>query len=173
MNGNDLSVPVLLTREHALSTFDCGKAPLNEFLQRHALQNQAGGSARTYVVTPKGQNCVVAYYSLTPGSVDIEDTPERIRKGQPRHPVPIILMARFAVDMTEQGKGHGASLFNHALSRAVAGYEIVGGRAFVVHAKDESAMAFYLRFGMEPSPSNPLHLFPLFKDIMKVLERPT
>lgn len=158
-----------LVKEHDVTGFDCGKAPLNDFLVRYALQNQVVGSARTYVVT-RGERRVVAYYSLAPGAVLAEEAPERVKKGQPRHPIPVILMARFAVDVSEQGRGLGRSLFKDALLRALRGAEVVGGRAFAVHAKDEEAREFYRRFGMEASPSHPLHLFLLFKDVQKTLQ---
>ncbi len=164
--------PVPLDKRHDVSAFDCGKAPLNDFLKRYALQNQSGGSARTYVTvtrTAEASTPVIAYYSLAPGAVMIEDAPDRVTKGQPRHPLPVILMARFAVDRSFQGKGVGKALFKDALLRALQGADTIGGRAFIVHAKDDEARAFYLRFGMEPSPTNPLHLFLLFKDIRQTL----
>jgi GNAT superfamily N-acetyltransferase len=74
-------------------------------------------------------------------------------------------MARMAVDEGEQGRGFGKALVRDALRRALAGSEAIGGRAFLVHAKDEEARAFHLKFGMEESPTNPLHLLLLFKDI--------
>jgi GNAT superfamily N-acetyltransferase len=168
MNEQSLTLPVLLTKEHELASFDCGKVPLNEFLIKYALQNQASGGARTYVFTRGNQ--VIGYYSLAPASVMPDDAPARVMKGQGRYPVPVILMARFALDVTEQGKGYGKPLFRDALRRALAGAEAIGGRAFLVHAKDAAARAFYARFGMEASPTNPLHLFLLFKDIRKSLE---
>ena len=165
--GDLLNAPVLLTKSHAVAEFDCGKPPLNDFLQKYALQNQASGGARTYVLT-RG-NRVLGYYSLAPGSVVPEDAPARVMKGQGRYPVPVILMARFAVDRREQGKGFGRALFRDALRRALSGADAIGGRAFLVHAKDEEARAFYLKFGMEESPTNPLHLLLLFKDIRQSL----
>jgi GNAT superfamily N-acetyltransferase len=168
MTEEPLSLPVLLSSEHELAGFDCGKAPLNDFLVKYALQNQAGGGARTYVLA-RGKR-VIGYYSLAPASVAPEDAPARVMKGQGRYPVPVILMARFALDLSEQGKGYGKILFRDALRRALAGAEAIGGRAFLVHAKDEEARAFYARFGMEASPTNPLHLFLLFKDIRKSLD---
>ncbi len=163
-----LNPPALLTRDHDFSDFDCGKPPLNDFLTKHALQNQAGGGgARTYVLTRS--NRVIGYYSLAPASVTVEDAPLRITKGQGRYPVPAILMARFAIDKAEQGKSYGKALIRNAFSRALAGADAVGGRAFMVHAKDEDALAFYAKFGMEPSPNDPLTLFLLFKDIRQAL----
>lgn len=163
----NLKKPGLLSKEHELAGFDCGKAPLNEFLLKHALQNQSGGATRTFVLTRGKQ--VIAYYSLAPASVSPETAPERVMKGQAKYPVPVILMARFAVDSSEQGRGYGKALLRDALLRALAGSEAIGGRAFLVHAKDEEARNFYLKFGMEPSPTNPFHLFFLFKDIRQTL----
>ncbi len=162
-----LNAPVLLTKAFMLDGFDCGKPPLNEFLLKHPMQNQAGGGARVYVLTCSDR--VVGYYSLAPASVMPEDTPDRVMKGQGHYPVPAILMARFALDEREQGKGYGKALFRDALRRALAGSDAIGGRAFLVHAKDEEARAFYLKYGMEESPTNPYHLFLLFKDIRKSL----
>ncbi|HYJ85746.1 MAG TPA: GNAT family N-acetyltransferase [Pyrinomonadaceae bacterium] len=167
MTEEPLSLPVLLTQEHEIVGFDCGKAPLNDFLIKYALQNQASGGARTYVLT-RGKR-VIGYYSLAPASVLPADAPTRVMKGQGRYPVPVILMARFALDMKEQKKGYGRVLFRDALRRALAGAEAIGGRAFLVHSKDEEARAYYERFGMEASPTNPLHLFLLFKDVRKSL----
>jgi GNAT superfamily N-acetyltransferase len=166
--GAPLDSPVLLTKAHEIAGFDCGKPPLNDFLLKYALQNQASGGARTYVLT-RG-NRVIGYYSLTPASITPEDAPARVIKGQGRYPVPVILMARFAVDQAEQGKGFGKALFRDALRRALNGAETIGGRAFLVHAKDKEARAFCLKFGMEESPTNPLHLLLLFKDIRQSLE---
>ena len=168
MSRESLVLPVLLTKQHDLTEFDCGKIPLNEFLHKYALQNQTGGGARTYVLL-RG-NRVIGYYSLAPTSVLPEEAPGRVMKGQGKYPVPVILMARFALDLSEQGKGYGKALFRDALRRSLSGAEAIGGRAFLVHAKDDEARNFYLQFGMEPSPTNPFHLFLLFKDIRQSLE---
>ncbi|AGY58020.1 GNAT family N-acetyltransferase [Gloeobacter kilaueensis] len=167
MPDEQLNAPVLLTRNHELAGFDCGKPPLNDFLTKYALQNQTSGGARTYVLT-RGER-VLGYYSLAPASVFPEDAPARVTKGQGHYPVPTILMARFAIDRSEQAKGFGKAMLRDALRRSLAGAEAIGGRAFLIHAKDEDARAFYLKFGMEASPTNPLHLFLLFKDIRQSL----
>ena len=168
MSDVSLTPPVLLTKNHQTASFDCGVMPLNDFLAKYALQNQVSGGARTYVLT-RGER-VIGYYSLAPGSVVPDDAPARVVKEHGRYPMPIILMARFAVDNAEQGRGLGRALFRDALRRALSGAEAIGGRAFLVHAKDEAARAFYLKFGMEQSPTNPLHLFLLFKDIRQSIE---
>jgi len=160
--------PALLTKDQIVDGFDCGKRPLNDFLVKFALSNQASGGARTYVMTRGAR--VIGFYSLAPASVSPEDAPERIVKGQGRYPIPVILMARFAVDLSQQGKGFGRALFRDAVRRALNGAEVIGGRALLVHAKDEEARALYLKFGMEESPTNPFHLMLLFKDIRRTLD---
>lgn len=168
MQNEPLNEPILLAKSHIIADFDCGKPPLNDFLIKYALQNQASGGARTYVLTRAER--VIGYYSLAPASISPDDAPARVMKGQGRYPVPVILMARFAIDSGEQGKGLGKAMFRNALRRSLAGAETIGGRAFLVHAKDEEARTFYLKFGMEESPTNPLHLLLLFKDIRQSLE---
>ena len=168
MSELSLNTPVLLTKLHETAGFDCGKSPLNAFLTQYALQNQASGGARTYVLT-RGVK-VIGYYSLAPASVSPEDSPQRVIQGQGRYPVPVIMMARFALDISDQGKGLGKALFRDALRRALSGADIIGGRAFLVHAKDEEARRFYLQFAMEASPTNPLHLLLLFKDVRQSLK---
>jgi len=159
--------PVLLDRIHDVSSFDCGKPALNQFLHQFALSNQASGSARTYVALD--ETAVAGYYSLAPVSVEHRDAPDRVIKGQARYPVPCLLLARLAVALSHQGIGLGRSLFRDALLRAYQGHQLIGGRAFLVHAKDEEAAAFYGKFDMIPSPTDPLHLYLLFKHIRSLI----
>src|SRR5437867_3239571 len=97
------SAPALITAEHQVEAFDCGHASLDQYLKRFALTNTAAGTARTYVVTPSGEHGVIAYCSLAAGSVEKAQVPERVAKGIPRHPVPVVLLARLAVDRRFQG----------------------------------------------------------------------
>lgn len=165
MDKDDLPLagPVPLEAQHQIADFDCGAPALNTYLTKYALQNQRSRSARTYVVT-RGE-CVMGYYTLAAASARREETPARVAKGLAAHPVPVILLARLAVDNTAKGKGLGAGLLKDALLRAAAAADIIGCRAVMVHAKDEAAKSFYQRFGFEPSPSDPLRLFLLMKDI--------
>ncbi|MDX2066711.1 MAG: GNAT family N-acetyltransferase [Fimbriimonadaceae bacterium] len=163
---SEFSGPVLLAKSHDFLDFDCGKGPLNTFLVRHALANQANGSARTFVGLHG--NRVVGYYSLAVGSVLFDDAPERMAKGLAKHPIPILLMARFAVDKEYQGRGIGKGLFKDALKRSLSVAREAGVRAFMTHAKDEDAKALYLRMGMQECPSNPLHLYLLMKDVERL-----
>lgn len=162
-----LEAPVLLKPSHRVEGFDCGAEPLNIYVKRFADINNRNGSARTYVSVRDNQ--IVGYYTIAPGSVEKERVPERVGHGLARHPVPVILLARLAVDKKEKGKGLGGGLLRDALARVISASEIIGGRALLVHAKDEQAKAFYEHFGFEPSPIDPFHLFLLIKDIKKTL----
>src|SRR5262245_47604915 len=163
MESAPLESPVPLEATHGVSAFDCGVPALNNFLKKFSLPNQRSQSARTYVAT-RGEE-VVGYYTLAAASARREETPARVAKGLAAHPVPVILLARLAVDVREKGKGLGAGLLKDALLRAVQAADIIGCRAVMVHAKDEGAKAFYQRFGFEPSPNDPFRLFLLMKDI--------
>jgi GNAT superfamily N-acetyltransferase len=147
--------PVPLAQGHEVAGFDCGAPPLNEYLRKYAFQNHQNRSARAYVTVT--ENRVVGYYTLAAGSVSREEVPPRVAKGLGNYPVPVILLARLAVGRTEQGKGLGAALLKDALLRANQAADIVGCRAVLVHAKDETAQAFYRKFGLEPSPIDALH----------------
>jgi GNAT superfamily N-acetyltransferase len=161
------SEPQLLTAEHSTALFDCENLALNSYLQKFALQNNAAGGARTYVTTPVSEKRVVGYYSVTAGSVERRSAPDRVGKGMPNHPIPVVLVARLAVDRDFQGRGLGKGLLRDALTRSLSVSEAIGVRAVLVHAKDSDAARFYATFGFEPSPTDPLHLYLLIKDLKK------
>lgn len=162
-----LTGPVPLAPEHDVSGFDCGNDALNEFLKRFALANARSGSSRTYVGLRDRR--VMGYCSLAAASVESEELPARATQGLARHAVPMILLARLAVDRSEQGQGMGKGLLKDALRRYLAAQEIVGSRGLLVHAKDAAARDFYLRHGFMASPTDDLHLGLLTKDIRKTL----
>lgn len=156
-----------LRRDHILEEFDCGREELNRFLQRYAWQNQQAFASQTYVGLVG--NAVIGFYTLVVGEVKYEDAPQRLTKGLARHPVPIMLLARLAVDRRWHGQGVGGSLLKDAIERTLQAADIAGIRAFAVHAKDEDARRFYQRFEFMPSPTDPLHLFVLLKDVRRLV----
>lgn len=162
-----LGRPTPLDKNHDVSGFDCGVAALNEYPRRYAYLNHQNRSARTYVATRGG--CVVGYYTLAAGSVSREDSPQRVARGLGQYPVPVVLLARLAVDAREQGRGLGRALLKDAILRTSQASDIIGSRALLVHAKDEKAESFYGKFGFEPSPTHEFHLYLLMKDILKTL----
>jgi GNAT superfamily N-acetyltransferase len=154
-----------LRRDHPIDAFDCGQEDLNSWLRKHALQNQGAGAAQTYVGL--AGDVVIGYYSLAVGQIEYNDAPERLRKGLARHPVPIMLLARLAVDKNWQKKGVGRALLRDAVLRTMQAAEIAGIRALAVHAKDEQARRYYEQFDFAASPADPLHLLVLLKDIRR------
>lgn len=162
-NEEKLHPPVLLNKNHDRTTFDCGVSELNAYLKRYALQNQKKSAARSYVAI-RG-NKVVGYYTLVYGSVSYEEAPEKVKAGLGKYPIPVILLARLAVDLTERGRRLGESLLKDALLRTLQAAEIAGLRAVLVHAKDATVKKFYEHFGFESSPIDELHLFLKIADI--------
>lgn len=152
-----------LTRRHAVDGFDCGEAVLDRFLARFALPSQQANASQTYLGL--ADDTVVGFYTLVVGEVAYADAPERLTKGLARHPVPIMLLARLAVHRDWQGKGIGAGLLRDAVLRTLQAADIAGIRALAVHAKDDRARTFYRSFDFAESPTDPLHLFALIKDL--------
>ena len=153
----------------AVESFDCGQGALNQFLQRFALVNQKSNSAQTYVSCHSGT--VVGFYSLAVGSVEPSAAVPRVTKGIPQHPMPVMILARLAVDSQYQRAGLGKALLKDALLRTAQAADIAGIRALLVHAKDESARQWYLNWEFEASPSDPFHLFLLMNDIKAMVGR--
>lgn len=159
-----LSAVEPLSDAHILDAFDCGKhTSLTEWLKRYAHISQQAKSARTYVV--HRANRVVGYYSLAASSVRREDASPRAAKYQPAYPIPVILLARLAVDRREQKRGIGPALLKDALQRCLRASKEIGARAVLVHAIDEEAKSFYRHFGFEDCAVDDLHLMLLIKDI--------
>jgi GNAT superfamily N-acetyltransferase len=156
-----------LRLEHDTGPFDCGKEELNRFVKRFAFGNQRAGASQTYVTARSG--VVAGYYSLTVGGVEHRVVPERVSKGLARHLVPVMVLARLAVDLREQGRGIGKRLLRDALTRTVQAADIAGIRALFVSAKDDEARAFYQHFNFDPSPADPYQLFLIMKDLKKLL----
>lgn len=153
-----------LHRRHAVEAFDCGEEALNRFLVRFALPNQLANASQTYVGVAD-DDAIIGYYTLVVGEVRYEEAPERLSKGLARHPVPVMVLARLGVSREWQGRRIGAGLLRDAILRTLQAADIAGIRALVIHAKHEAARSFYERFDFQPSPTDPLHLFALIKDL--------
>ncbi len=164
-----LSPPRPLDASHRLEEFGCGKPALTDWLLRHARQAQGSGSARTFVSCDGDR--VAGYYSLTVGQIDTLEAPERIRRGMGQYPIPLVILARLAVDLDDQGRGLGFSLLQDATHRAIAVAEHAGIRAMLTHPLDAEAEAFYRRFGFEPAPESERQLLLLLKDARRFVGR--
>jgi GNAT superfamily N-acetyltransferase len=157
-----------LTRHHAVDDFDCAEDSLNRFLSRFAYASQQARASQTYVGL--ADECVIGFYTLVVGEVSYDDAPERLKKGLARHPVPLMLLARLAVSQTWQGQGVGAGLLKDTAYRTLQAADIAGIRALAAHAKNDTARTFYEHFGFIPSPTDPLHLFVLIKDLRRMVK---
>lgn len=168
MTSHGFSPIEKLAPTHDTAEFDCGQEALNRFLHRFALANQRAHSAQTYVTCQAGK--VMGFYSLAVGSVRPEDAPPRVTRGLPRHPVPIMILARLAVDRLCQGQGLGRGLLKDALLRTLQAADLAGIRAIVVHAKDDAARTWYGQFEFDPSPTDPYHLFLVMKELKRLVQ---
>jgi GNAT superfamily N-acetyltransferase len=155
-----------LAAEHDTSTFECGSDAQTTWLRRHAVHAHRAGTSRVYVATLPGASAVVGYHALAAGSVSVEEAPPRIGAGVGRHPVPVIVLTRLGVDVSEHGRGLGRLLVRDALQRVAAAADIVGLRALLIHAESDAARSFYAHLAeFEASPTDPLHLYLLIKDL--------
>jgi predicted N-acetyltransferase YhbS len=159
-----LTAPAPLTAQHNTTAFDCGAAALDDWLRRRAVANQASGASRTFVVCEGDK--VIGYYALASGSVSIDAAPGRFRRNMPQ-PIPVVILARLAVDRTCQGRGIGRMLFRDAALRVLNAADAIGIRGILVHAASEDAKAFYIALGFETSPLDPMTLMVTLDDVRK------
>lgn len=162
-----------LAPDHDTSEFDCGSEAQTNWIRQHALQAQAAETAAVYVVCAAGSRRVVGYFALAAGSVDPPEAPDRVARGTGRYPIPVILLARLGVDVGEQGHGLGRALVKEILLRTSEAADTVGARALLIHAESDAARSFYEHLAeFEPSPTDPLHLFLLMKDLRAAIDEP-
>jgi GNAT superfamily N-acetyltransferase len=156
--------PRHITSDHDVPQFDCGVPELDDWLKRRALQNETARASRTYVVTSGGR--VVGYYALATGAIAQAGATGRVRRNMPE-PVPVMVLARLAVDRAFQGAGLGSALLRDALLRTLGAAEVAGCRAMLLHAISEDAKRFYVRHGFAESPLDPMTLMIPLADVEK------
>jgi GNAT superfamily N-acetyltransferase len=159
MAESEFTAVAPLDGAHDRARFDCGVPALNLYLRNYALQNQKKGIVRNYVTTRADSKVVVAYYSLVYAAIGQRRLPAKLVKGLGRYDIPVMLLARLAVDRHDQGKGLGKGLLKDAILRTIQAAEIAGLKLLLVHAKDEPAADFYRKHGLEPVVDDPLKLF--------------
>lgn len=161
-----LSAPEPISTNHQIGDFTSGVVSLDEWLKRRALANQASGAARTFVVCEAHK--IISYYALASGSVTVAGAPGRFRRNMP-DPIPVVVLARLAVDRAYHGRGLGRALVRDAARRVVHAADAIGIRGIVVHAISDDAKAFYLALGFDPSPIEPMTLMITLADIRESL----
>jgi GNAT superfamily N-acetyltransferase len=148
-----------LDHRHVREGFDCGKPSLNDFLHALVSQYEKRNLGRTYVALPEADQRVLGYYTLASGSITADGLPANQVKKLPRHAVPVVLLARLAIDRSVHGRGLGGFLLRDALNRSLDLSEKLGIHAVVVDALDDEAKAFYERFGFLPLRDDAMRLF--------------
>lgn len=102
---------------------------------------------------------MVGYYTLVASQIEQSEATDDVQHGTSKHfPIPVCLIARLAVDRSEQDIGLGRSLLLDALQRTERASRSVAMRAVLVHALDEEAAAFYAHYGFKPAGAEPLTL---------------
>lgn len=164
--SDDISLPEKLSAKHDMSGFDSGEPVLDEWLRRRALQNEASGASRTYVVCAEKR--VVGYYTLAVGAVAVGEAAGRVRRNMP-DPLPVMVLGRLAVDQKYQRRGVGTGLLRDAILRTIQASEIAGIRAILVHALSDAAKAFYMGWGFVASPIDPLTVMITVQEAARLL----
>ena len=160
-----VSAPDPLTDRHDCAGFACGREMLDTWLTQRALRNQGSGASRTFVVCDERR--VVAYYALASSAVTAEMATGRLRRNMP-DPIPVVVLARLAVDRSYQGMGLGRALMQDAGKRVLHAADAIGIRGLLVHALDETAKEFYERLGFDASPLDAMTLMITLADLRAI-----
>jgi len=164
-----ISAPEHLDDRHDCSSFDCGEPALNDWLRQQALKNETRGASRTYVICVEQR--VVGYYALATGAVARAAATGRVRRQMPE-PIPVMIIARLAVDARHQGQGLGYGLLRDALLRTLQVAAHAGIRAVLLQAMTADAKTFYRRAGFHESPVDPMLMMITLDDVEKALATP-
>lgn len=155
---------------HNVDRFECGREQLDRWLRAYAGQGQRRDTARTFVVCRQEVTDVVGYYTLVASQIEQSEATSEVQSGtSKRFPIPVCLIARLAVDRTEQAIGLGRSLLLDALQRTERASRSVAMRAVLVHALDEETAGFYARYGFKPAGAEPLTLMVPLEAVRRTL----
>ena len=165
--------PALLSEHHDVDGFECRSSEQTQWLRRCARQSANTGTTKVFVVTQHGSAAVVAYYGWCMAQLPIMASPPRLRRGAGRYPQPVALLARLGVDSRHEGRGLGAGLLQDVFVRLAELSDDIGCRGLLVHAESAEARELYLHLvpEFEDSPTDPVHLVLLLKDVRRTLSR--
>lgn len=162
-----------LQRHHDRTRLSCGEPLLDSYLAQRARKHQEQGFSRTFVAVDEAEpDGILGYYSLAAGAFDERDShpPEEFRHFPPSLPLPVVRLARLAVDKIQQKGRIGEGLLFDAMSRCLSVAENVGIAALAVDAKHDAAKKYYLHYGFKALPDKPLTLWLLLPIIRKLLQ---
>ena len=163
----------LLEKRHDRKGFECGKEDLDNYLKTLARQHNDQGFVKTYVAVEEGRNTVLGYVSLAMGNVLLQDADESVYARLPKHPIPVLHVARLATDRRYAGKGIGALLISHAADIAIAASESMGVYALELVAIDDQAYQYYLRRGFLPLKGDTMRLYAPLATILQARATPS
>ena len=127
------------------SQFRCGEPDLDRFFHKFAGQNQFKHYVGVTYVAADGKR-ILGFATISPAHVEIEGLPATARKKLPRYPLPVLRLARLAVDESARGQGLGAQLLRFVLQLALRMADDYGCVGVVVDAKPD-ALDFYAKYG--------------------------
>lgn len=146
-----------LNQSHQRAEFHCGENALDDFFHCYVNQYEKKHLGRTYVAL-SAENSVLGFYTIATSSLEFQSLPPDLARKLPKHPVPVILLARLAVDKSARGMGLGAFLLQDALRRSLTLSDHLGVFAVSVEAKDKLAASFYNKFGFKEPVDRPEHM---------------
>lgn len=146
-------------KHHDRALFCCGQPLLDDFIRSRVRQYEKRRLGKTFVAVPAGKTRVNGYYTLAAGAVMFDQLPAKAVQKLPAHPVPVVLLARLAVDVTAQGNRLGEALLLDALQRSLNLSAGLGIHAVEVHAINDAAAAFYRKYGFTPLLDSPRHMY--------------
>ena len=157
-----------LSSHHNRKNFNCGKAPLDNYIKTQVNQDIKRKLAVCFIVADENSD-VKGYYTLSNASVPIDDAPESIKSKMPRGytDLPVTLLGRLAVDNKSQGQKLGEQLLIDALARSFDLSATIASHAVIVDPIDAEASAFYRKYGFIPLDSG--RMFIPMKTIEEVL----
>jgi GNAT superfamily N-acetyltransferase len=140
-----------LEQEDEVANFNCGDEPLNNYLKRHAWSNQEGSSIGvTYVAVDESEpRAVLGYFTLAMASVPRAAFPKKYVRGLPPYDLPLILLARLAVDRRFAGRGLGHALISEAFRISLRVADEVGCRCIITDAYRDR-VGWYAKYGFVP-----------------------
>ncbi|MGB8480410.1 MAG: GNAT family N-acetyltransferase [Acidobacteriaceae bacterium] len=140
-----------LEESDGVENFDCGDEPLNNYLKHHAWTNQQKISIGvTHVaVDESAPHTVLGYFTLATSSVPRDRLPKKYVRGLPPYDLPLILLARLAVDKRFSGRGLGHALLSEALKITLRVADEVGCRCILTDAYPDKA-GWYACYGFLP-----------------------
>jgi GNAT superfamily N-acetyltransferase len=160
-----------LGKQHDRARFSSGQPDIDDWFRRRASQDERRNVARVFVAA-NDELGIIGLYSLSSYTLALEDLPADLARKLPRYDaIPAARIGRLGRDQRVRGQGVGELMLADAVRRILGAARSVAVFAIVVDAKDDTAAAFYRRFGFQPFPLQPSRLFLLTSTALAALDR--